>query len=147
MIAVGVPLAVLLGGAVVRLRVGVLLAVVTAIQAGYTLWLCYSSLVERQLPVVLGKVSQEEYQAQYLPFYEPSKAINALGPQSKVALYDEVFGYLLDVPYMWANPGHSTEIPYDSMADGRDFVREMRRLGFTHLYVNLAPGIKDPTLR
>jgi hypothetical protein len=63
--------------------------------------------------------------------------INALPPDAKIALYDEVFGFLLDRSYMWANPGHSTLIPYDSMETGSDLVDGLAEMGFTHAFVNL----------
>jgi hypothetical protein len=93
---------------------------------------------------VTGKVTPDEYQSRNIAFYVPAKSINQLGPNVKVALYDELFGFLLDVPYWWGNPGHSTRIPYDSMSNGEDFVREMRKLGFTHAYLNLRA--QDPAL-
>jgi hypothetical protein len=95
---------------------------------------------------VTGKISPEEYQARSIGFYTPAQEINKLGGSSKIALYDEVFGFLLDVPYYWANPGHSTQIPYDSMTSGEDYAAAMKKMGFTHAYVNTERVIKGPEL-
>ncbi len=97
-----------------------------------------------ELPVVTGNVTPEQYQQRYIPFYAGSQQINKLGPNSKTALYDEVFGFLLDVPYVWANPGHSTLIPYDSMQNGEQYIAAMKKLGFTHVYLNLQTMLPKP---
>jgi len=34
-------------------------------------------------------------------------------------------------------------IPYDSMKDPTEYVAEMKKLGFTHLYINLSSLVKD----
>lgn len=139
-IALAPPLAILLGGAIARLKVGPLLAGLTALQAAYCLWLVETTVVAMELPVVMGSVTPEQYQRKYISFYDGSQIINKLGPSSKTALYDEVFGFLLDVPYVWANPGHSTLIPYDSMRNATDYAAAMKHLGFTHVYVNVQPA-------
>lgn len=131
------PLAVLLGGGVARLAFGQVLAAVAALQAFYSLWVLDTDRVGQQMLVLTGKLTPEEYQRKFISFYEPAQAINQDAAGGKVALYDETFGYLLDVPYMWANPGHSTLIPYDSMSTPEDYVRDMKALGFTHVYVNV----------
>ncbi|MES1228294.1 MAG: hypothetical protein ABUL72_06445, partial [Armatimonadota bacterium] len=95
-----------------------------------------------QLPAAIGAESVATYEQQHVPFYEAATVINGAVPKNgRIALYDEVFGYFLDVPYYWANPGHSNEIPYDQMRSGHDYVEAMRRMGFTHVYVNLAPSV------
>ncbi len=139
-----IPLAVLGGGAVVRLVVGHAMAAVIAVQAVVTLYLGSNMRLSPQLPVALGSVSAEDYQKKSIPFYESAQFINDLGKTEKVnvALYDEVFGYLLDVPYFWANPGHSTVIPYDKMSGGEDFVREMKALGITHVYLSTSSVVQ-----
>ena len=62
----------------------------------------------------------------------------------KLALYDEVFGYFLDVPYMWANPPHSLVIPYDTLNDGKSYAEALKQLGFTHIYISTSSIVKDP---
>ncbi len=140
MVPLVLPLAVLLGGGVRRLQWGPLLAGVAGVQAAYSLWVLETDRVTQQMLVITGKMTPEEYQKATISFYEPAQAINQQVMGGKVALYDETFGFLLDVPYMWANPGHSTEIPYDDMKTGQDFADGMKKLGFTHVYVN-APAM------
>lgn len=137
-IAQMVPLSILAGGAVVRLKTGQLLAGAAALQAAFSLYLVNDQLTTARLQVLLGKVSPEEYQTARIAFYEPSQAINKLGGDGRVALYDEVFGYLLDVPYIWANPGHSTELGYDAMRDGKDLVASYKRNGITRVYLSFS---------
>jgi len=137
------PAAILLGGLVVRLRLGQVVAGLTALQALYSVWLFGTQRYLDQMEVVTGRVSADDYQTKRISFYGASKEINkTVGPTGKVALYDEVFGFLLDVPYMWANPGHSTLIPYDSMSTPDDFVEGLKKLGFTHVYINLSSQVK-----
>lgn len=143
-ISLAVPLAVLLGGGASQLRAGIALAVGAGLQAAYSLWLINTVFVGTQLRVALGRDSAEDYQAANIGFYRPAQSINEQVKGGKVALYDEVFGYLLDVPYFWANPGHGTMIPYDSMSNGQDYVRGLRSLGITHVYVNFANPQRDP---
>jgi len=132
-----------LGGLVVRLRLGQVVAGLTALQALYSVWLFGTQRYLDQMEVVTGRVSADDYQTKRISFYGASKEINkTVGPTGKVALYDEVFGFLLDVPYMWANPGHSTLIPYDQMSTPDDFVNGLKKLGFTHVYINLSSQVK-----
>lgn len=139
----GVPLAVLLGGAVAWPRSGSVLAVVAALQSVYTLGLVKTTVTDGQLPVVLGRVEPDAYRAG--TFFSRAQTINREALGGKVALYDEVFGYWLDVPYFWANPGHSTEIPYATLDTGAALADHLKGMGFTHVYLNLA--FQDPAFR
>jgi hypothetical protein len=100
-----------------------------------------------QLPVVTGSVARDDYQAKTVGFFVPSQAINRLEGAVKVALYDEVFGFFLDKPYFWANPGHSTRIPYETLMGGPEYADAMQELGFSHVYLNLDPSMVDPRFR
>ena len=135
--SVVVPGAVLAAGAISRLRMGAVLAVGIALQAIYTGWMLWTSQTSDQLQVVLGKVNSDEYQTARISFYPAATSINENQSVRRVALYDEVFGYLLSKPYLWANPGHSTVIPYARLESGRDFGRELADQGFSHIYMNL----------
>ena len=137
------PLCLLLGGAVARLGAGPVVAAIAVLQAAYSVVLVRSAVTDHQLPVVVGKVSRDAYLQQKVQFYAAAQVIDDLAKDGKVALYDETFGFLLDVPYFWANPGHCTIIPYDSLSDGRAYAAEMKREGFTHIYVNFW-GTWDP---
>ncbi len=108
-----------------------------AAQCLYTAWMLYTVNTTRQLPVVLGRQSAESFLAASTPFAAAAQAINADISVKKVALYDEVFGYFLDVPYVWANPGHSLLFRYESMARGEQLIARFRELGISHVYLNL----------
>lgn len=72
-------------------------------------------------------------------FEEPARWLNANVPKDGgVALFDEVFGYLLDVPYIWASPGHTTTTGWEGMQSGDDLATRLRDLGMTQAYLNLA---------
>jgi hypothetical protein len=133
-----IPLAVLGAGQVSRVKWGPVVATGFALQSAATSWLVYRFQGQIQLDVVTGKVTAEQYLEDYLPFYRAAEKINSLPVGSKVALYDEVFGFYLDAPYFWANPGHSMLIPYESLENGEQFIQAMRDLGFTHIYLNMA---------
>ena len=130
------PLAVLAAGLVSWRGVGTALKLAIAAQAAFTLYLMKDRRFDAQIQVVTGKVSKEDFQAQMIPFYTAAQKINLVAQSGKVALYDEVFGYLLDVPYIWANPGHSLLIPYDSLDTGESYADELKKQGFTHVYVS-----------
>lgn len=139
MVNVAIPLAVLVGPAVVRLQIGKLLAVLTASQLAYGQWMVYEIAVKAKLPVVLGQKSVEEFHKTNGPSFALSAPrINELVKDGRVALFDEVFGFYLDVPYFWANPGHSTEIPYASLTTEANFASAMKALGITHCFINLS---------
>lgn len=136
-VTLAVPLALIAGQLTTRKQFAPLMGGLAVIQAAFSLYLLHSNRFADQMQVVTGKVTPEEFQARGIPLYEPAQEINKLGKNVKVALYDEVFGYVLDVPYVWANPGHSTTIPYDEMQTGVDFAEGMKKLGFTHVLVNM----------
>lgn len=146
-VPLAVPLAVLVGGATALRGFAQMAMGAVGLQAAYTLWLVQGQLVVPKVQVVLGKVDATEYRKASIPFFEASQAINQEVKGGKVALYDEVFGFLLDVPYFWANPAHSTVIPYDGMKTADDYVQEMKKLGFTHVYVSLSPVVKSKEMR
>lgn len=142
-IALGVPLSVLAGGAVARLRAGPIMAGAIAVQALATFFVFKTQRFDAQIQVATGKISRADYLQATVPFYAPAEYLNEEAKGGRVALYDEVFGFLLDVPYLWANPGHSNELGYESMKTGSDLVAALRREGVTDVYVNLA--IYPPT--
>jgi len=92
-----------------------------------------------QVPVTLGLQSKVVFLTQSLDVYYPSAYINHSTPENaKIALYGEPRGYYLDRDYLWADPGHSALIRYETTETPRDLVREYRRLGIAHLVVNMA---------
>jgi hypothetical protein len=143
-VPLALPLSVLAGGLTTVRAFKLLAPIGIGLQSLYTLYLVQSQLVVPKLPVVFGQVSAEQYRKATVPFAEATSFINTrLDKSDRVALYDEVFGYLLDVPYIWANPGHSTLIDYDGMSSGREFADGIRKNGATHVYINLSPMVKD----
>lgn len=134
----GVPLCLLAGAAVSQIRAGPILAGLVGLQSAYAFFLIKVAILDAKLPVVLGKVSAEDYLASSVAFYRSAQEINRDSYVRLVALYDEVFGYYLDKPYFWANPGHSTQVPYDSMKSGADLADSFAKLGVTHVYVSFA---------
>jgi hypothetical protein len=145
-VTLSVPLALIAGQLTTRKGLGILMSAAVTVQALVSLYLLHTLRFSDQMEVVAGKVTPEEYQSRRVGFYGPAKQINKLGKDAKVALYDEVFGYLLDVPYFWANPGHGTMIPYDQLEDGPQFTQTLSEMGFTHVYMSLSPNVKDPAL-
>ncbi len=138
-----VPLAVMFGGGVVRLRAGPWLSLIACGQLAYSLWLVYMQQTSSQWKVAFGLESQQAYLLKHVDFEDAAVYINHNVPKTgRVALYDVVFGYLLDVPYYWANPGHSNEIPYDRMSDGKDFADALRHMGFTYVYVKMSQDVR-----
>ncbi len=136
-VTLAVPLALIAGQLTTRKGFSYLMGGMTTVQVLISLYLLNTYRFTNQMQVVSGKVSPEEYQAMNIPLYEPAQEINKLGKDVKIAMYDEVFGYVLDVPYYWANPGHGTMIPYDGMTSGEEFATTMKQMGFTHVLVNM----------
>lgn len=134
---VATPLCLLAGGLAASGGLGAAMRVALALQVGYTFWMTGRSVTLDQLPVALGTVDREEWRAARTAFSEAAAIINADDRVRKVALYEEVFGFLLDKPYFWANPGHSTWIPHETLTTGADYAQTMRELGFTHIYMAL----------
>lgn len=144
--SVVVPLSVLAAGLKGRFKFGSLAVIGVVLQAAYSCWMISQFQTRDQVQVVTGTVSAADYQRSTVPFYGPAQDINRLSGTVKVALYDEVFGFFLDKPYQWANPGHSSVIPYEACESAQDWVAAMRRLGFTHAYVNMNRNFIDATV-
>lgn len=111
---------------------------VYAVQAGATLTVLYLLTTSSQLPVALGRVEKEEWRAAMVPFAKAVPQIHESVPKegSRIALYDEVFGFLLDRKYIWGNPGHSTLIQHESSQSGAEYVDSLKSLKVTHVYVS-----------
>ena len=122
----------LLGGAIVRLPLGALVAVAVSCQAAYSVFLGYLFM-----PVMGDRNARL---AATFDFYNETQKLNELGKAAsvKVAMFDEVRGYYLDVPYFWANPGHHTLLPYESYREPQEIVEGLKSLGTTHLYLGFS---------
>jgi hypothetical protein len=143
LVAVGLPLAVVAAGLDGRLRRAAFgLAGGQAAYSAWMLWVWQAG----SLPVVLGTVPVHEARQARLAFAAPAEAIDNLPGKGKVALYDEVFGYLLDRPYIWANPGHSTRFGPEGMDSGSELVARYRQEGVEYVYLNVFTGMPDDLL-
>ncbi|MDQ2986572.1 MAG: hypothetical protein M3R13_07605, partial [Armatimonadota bacterium] len=129
LVAVAAPL---LGGAVVRLPSGFLPASAIALQAFFTGFLFTRS--------PLAVPDPEQALRAGFDFYPETLRINEIGKSGpvNVALYDEVRGYYLDVPYFWANPGHHTMLEYDSFDEPKDLVSGLKGVDTTHVLLKLS---------
>ena len=98
----------------------------------------YMPIVGQSLPVVLGQISEEEYllAGEVGPLYQAARFVNRLPETSRVALYQETRGFYFDRRYFWANPLQHNLIPYRSLQNGDELVRELRRFGITHALIN-----------
>jgi hypothetical protein len=112
-----------------------ILAALIAFQSAYSLYLFKEVNLVRQLPVVLGQMSREEYLDKNCAFAPMAKIINEQAQGGKVALYEQVFGYLLDVPYVWANPGHSRLFSFSEKKTAEDLLKEYKANDITHVYL------------
>lgn len=133
-----------LAGGAVTLRYRPLMIAAISLQA---VW-CFALFgyfnrdeLTEQVAVTTGEITREEYLGVRFDFWPGVQAINSLGEGAKVALYDEVRGFYLAHDYFWANPQHSTMIPYEAIGSGAELVDHLRALGATHVYVHLSPVI------
>ncbi len=137
---IAVPAAVLVALAQVRFqprtRIGPVLIGLAVLQALISISIVYRMQGENQLRVVTGQVSAESYRHLTTPFSRDAEAINQIDDVQEVALFDEVFGFFLDRPYFWANPGHGDRIRYEELESGFDLVRALREEGVSHVYIS-----------
>ncbi len=138
-----VPSAVLVPMLWPTLRLAPLLGGLVGLQAAYTAFYLNTSQTTDQLRVLTGQVSPDRYEKERVGFASAAKVINENTTVTKVALFDEVFGYFLDKPYFWANPGHSDQIKFERIGDGAALAEEFRRQGISHAYVNFAFSAPD----
>ncbi len=138
-LGLALPLCVLAGGAVSRLRVGPLIAVAMAVQLLASIYVVtrYGDRFSEKLKVVLGGETPDDYLARNAGFFAVAQDLNSMPGVHRVGLFDEVFGYFLDVPYFWAGPGHSTEIGYEQISSADQLVAALKRLGIDVVYINL----------
>ena len=132
------PLSILAAGAISRLAIGKVFQLLIPVQALAGLYVTYTAVTSDQLEVALGQTDREAYRVRRISFAEPAAEINSTVKPAKIALFDEVFGFLLDVPYFWGNPGHTTEVGYEAMETQDDFVEGLQKQGISHLYWNLS---------
>jgi len=119
-------------------------------------WLVGLLLAWPDLGVALGHESREAYLSRHWPDYEAFDFLNQTTPPSaKIALFGEPLGFYCDRPYLYAERGHSTLIPYEQFHSADDLLRYWQEeLHVTHLLVNEltfpwrdAPGPEPALLR
>lgn len=133
-----------LAGGVMTLRYRALAIAAIALQVAwcFTLFAYFNrDELAAQISVSMGDMTREEYLSARFDFWPGVQAINSLEEGAKVALYDEVRGFYLKRDYFWANPQHSTMIPYETLSGGEELVKHLRRLGVTHVYIHLSPVV------
>jgi 4-amino-4-deoxy-L-arabinose transferase-like glycosyltransferase len=113
-----------------------LFSVLVAGQGFYTLWLIQTAVTSGQVRVAFGQEDRDEYRANRVPLAKIAPEINTEVGDGRVAMYDEVFGYLLDCDYLWANPGHSKIIAYETSNSGADLVESLKENKVTHILYN-----------
>ena len=119
-----------------------------ALQVIASIWITFdkNGMVAERLPVLIGAITRDEFLGGYqledgssvpghVETYTLSKFIDADSSVTKVALFDEVFGYYLNKPYFWAGPGHTTEMDYEHISTADEFVANLKKLGISHAYV------------
>lgn len=102
---------------------GTVAAGVAVLQGFYCVWMLYSTQAQLQLLPVVGSATEAEYLKKTTPFAVAAAEMNEDSSVTTVAMFDEVFGFYLDKPYYWANPGHSTLNDFGSMESGADLVK------------------------
>ncbi len=135
-----VPAAVLVATGVGRLKLGKVLAGATVLQALATLYVLVNFGYPMQFKVITGGLSPDSYRKAGVPFAGMAEIINNNNEVTEVALFDEVFGFLLNKKYFWANPGHSDRIAFEKMASSDELVDELKRQGVSHVYMALMFG-------
>lgn len=108
-------------------------------------YLATAQIAAPALPAVLGSVPVEAYVASTpggMRGLMPAIAyINKeTPPTAKVALFDEVRGFYLDRPYLWATPNHAELLPWSAYAGVDDWLTDFKRRGYTTLLVSRANG-------
>lgn len=101
--------------------------------------LCGFIMWSGQAPFAFGRVSREEAVRagfEMMPLFDTVNA--TLTGSDRVALYGEPRGYYLEVPYLWADYGYHTLLPYGQMASPEDLLRAYRRVGVTAVLINKA---------
>lgn len=112
------------------------LLAIAGVQCLYTLFTLHKMQFATQLKVLTGQIDRDAYVSASTPFAESAKVLNANPSFTKIALYEEVFGFYLEKPYIWANPGHGTAVPCLAAESGVDYADQMKALGYDTVYLN-----------
>ena len=102
-------------------------------------WLVFVPVVtvghaQRTLPVILGQQTPDAYLARTFPAYDALAWASANSPaEARFAVYGEPRCFYLQRDYFWADDIHNNLIDYSAVKTGDDLVRELVRLGATHV--------------
>lgn len=144
MLSFAPPLCIMLGALIVRVQAGKVLAGLVVAQGLWTAYLCKEMLlIPERVQVAFGAIDPKAYLSNNLAFYDAAQYLNEQKAK-RVALFDEVFGFYLDVPYFWAGYGHTDEMGYESMKTPEDFLNALKKLGIDRIYVNTGRAFVDP---
>jgi len=115
--------------AILKWTTALTLAVWLACGLVMTLWHARSSL-----PVISGQQTPDAYLSRTFPAYDALHwaSLNT-SANARFAVYGEPRCFYLRRDYFWADDIHNNLIDYSQVKTGDDFVRELRRLGATHL--------------
>ncbi|MBL8049262.1 MAG: hypothetical protein JNJ45_11345 [Chthonomonas sp.] len=128
-----------------RDAMAMMLKALAGVQALYTVYLQHTILTAGQLSSIGSADKRLAYQREMTPFAKIAGDVtSAVGP-GRVALYDEVFGYLLDCDYIWANPGHSMLLDQGPNSTVEQYMASLLRNRISHVYLNL--GLQDKETR
>lgn len=109
---------------------------IAGLQMAYTLGMFAFDRVPPRLDVITGHTTEQEfYTSRGVSFAVAAQQINEDASVTGLAMFDEVFGFYLDKPYLWANPGHPIAIDYDALQSGAQLMQEFRSRGLSHVYV------------
>lgn len=95
------------------------------------------SNAQSTLNVVLGRESAQSYLSRTFAAYDAQNWANLNTPRdARFAIWGEARNYYLDRSYFWADNPHNNLIDYDKVRSGEDLIRELKRLGATHVFWN-----------
>ncbi len=135
-------------GQVMMLLWGLFVLPVSAIAALQSGTMPTALSVPDALAIVTAPDGAENHLRRTLDVYDAMDWINHNTPKDAgVVLYDNVLGFSLDRPYLWGNAQHSSYIPYETCADGKQLTEWMRRhnMRYALFNLNLAAPQYDPT--
>ncbi|MBV9866751.1 MAG: glycosyltransferase family 39 protein [Abitibacteriaceae bacterium] len=120
--------------AILKWAVSVSLAAWLSFGLVYNLWSFRNALA-----VISGQETPEAY-LMHFPAYEAMHwASTNTPPNARFAIYGEPRCFYLERDYFWADDQHNNLIDYSQVQSGTDLVRELKRLGATHVLWNMTP--------
>jgi len=123
-------------GAVLKWTTAVALVAWFILTPTLTLW-----NARRSFAVIVGRETPAAYLSRSFSGYDAMSRASAETPQhARFAVYGEPRTFYLERDYFWADDPHNNLIDYSQVKTGADLVRELRRLGATHVLWNTDPN-------